>query len=82
MLSVNTKLPDVMLEELIGLYCSDYGKVEKVFILRQPTPQHEAVYALVKMATSDSVLAVRRSFGDMMYGNTSVYIGLTSNRLH
>jgi len=82
MLSIDTRLPDTMLKELIRQHCGDYGKVDAVFILRQPAPHHEAVYALVKMATTDSVLAVRRTFGDMMYGDTSVYIGLTRDRFH
>jgi len=82
MLSADTKLPDAALEQLIGRHCSDHGKVEGVIILRQCAPRREEVYALVKMATTDSALAVRRSFGDMMYGNTSVYIGLTPGRIH
>lgn len=82
MLSIDTNLPDTVLKELVGQHCSDYGEVEEVFILRQPAVRHDAVYALVKMATPESVLAVRRSFGDMMYGNTSVYIGLTPPRFH
>lgn len=82
MLSANTKLPDAMLEELIGRHCSDHGKVERVCILRQPAPSRVEAYALVKMATTDSALAVRRTFGDMMYGDTSVYIGLLPGRIH
>jgi hypothetical protein len=82
MLSVNTRLPDTLLEQLISQRCSDYGKVERVFILRSLSSGSAEVYALVQMTTPESVLALRRSFGDMMYGNTSVYIGLSPSRFH
>ena len=80
MLSINTKLADSALGKRVADQCGRHGKVESVLIVRQPAPTHEAVYALVRMATIESALAVRRSFGDMMYGNTSVYIGLKSTR--
>lgn len=82
MLSVNTKLPDTQLEQLISHRCSDYGNVERVYILRPLASGSAEVYALVRMTTPESGLALRRSFGDMMYGNTSVYIGLTPSRFH
>jgi hypothetical protein len=71
-----------MLEELIRRHCSDLGTVEGVRILRQIAPGRIETYALVKMATTGSALAVRRTFGDMMYGDTSVYIGLLPGRIH
>ena len=77
MLSTDTTLNDAALEHLVAQCCGGFGDVEEVFIVRQPTPSDEAVYALVRMATVEAALAVRRSFGDMMYGDTSVYIGLT-----
>jgi hypothetical protein len=81
MLSANTRLPDAMLKELIRRHCSDLGKVEEVCILRQTAPSRVEIYALVTMATTGSALAVRRTFGDMMYGDTSVYIGLLPGRI-
>ena len=80
MLIADTSLSNAMLEELVAWHCSAYGNVDAVQVLRQCPPDRVQAYALVKMATTDSALAVRRSFGDMMYGSTSIYIGLTSDR--
>ena len=81
MLSIDTELADSALVKRVADHCGRHGKVEAVLIVRQPAPTHEAVYALVRMGTIESALAVRRSFGDMMYGNTSVYIGLRAASL-
>lgn len=80
MLSTNPEMNDAALEALVAEYCGRHGKVEAVSIVHEPARDYDAVYALVRMATSASALNVRHTFGDMMYGETSVYIALTPAR--
>jgi len=80
MLSTNPEMNDAALAALVADFCSLHGKVEAVSIVHEPARGYDAVYALVRMATSASALSLRHAFGDMMYGETSVYIALTPAR--
>ena len=80
MLSTNPAMTDAALEALVAECCGRHGEVEAVSIMHQPAKDYDAIYALVRMATVDSTLSVRHAFGDMMYGETSVYIALTPAR--
>lgn len=81
MLSTNPEMNDAALATRVAEFCSLHGKVEAVSIVHQPVQGYEAVYALVRMATTSSALSVRHAFGDMMYGEMSVYIALTPAQL-